>query len=224
MEAIVGVVAGTPIDTQMGIEFLLENEVKSAGYPISKNAKEQSKLQLLSKETLYKEVVKTIEKAKSDGRNIIFLYCNSLSAAIDMEKVSKETNISIVTPFSAYTDFGREYSSLLVLAANGQSCGKIESILEESNNNIKIWSISALPLVEEIETGNLNSVIFKHLNLELILKWAQLNEIEGIILGCTHFSYISKSFREKTTIPILDPAEKMLQKMFEIYGKIFYNS
>lgn len=216
MEFIVGVVAGTPVDTQMGIEFLSENGVKSAGYPISQNAKEQSKLQLLSKETLYKEVIKTIEKAKLDGINIIFLYCNSLSAAVDMEKISKETNIYIVTPFSAYTEFGRDYSSLLILAANGQSCGKIESILEENNDCIKIWSISALPLVEEIETGNLKSVIFKDLNLEFILKWAELNEIEGIILGCTHFPYISKIFREKTTIPILDPAEKMLQKMFEI--------
>ncbi len=217
MEGLVGVIAGTPVDTKMGVDFLSDKDIAAKGYPISKNAKEQSRFQLLSKENLYKEVVKTVEKAKFDGIDIIFVYCNSLSAAVDMERVSRETNIPIVTPFSAYTDFGKEYSSLLVLAANGQSCGKIESVLEESNKHIKVWSISALPLVEEIETGNLDDIIFESLNLELIVQWAQLNKVEGIILGCTHFPYISKPFQEKTRIPILDPAEKMLQKMIEIY-------
>ncbi len=114
-----------------------------------------------------------------------------------MERVSRETNIPIVTPFSAYTDFGKEYSSLLVLAANGQSCGKIESVLEESNKYIKVWSISALPLVEEIETGNLDDIIFESLNLELIVQWAQLNKVEGIILGCTHFHTYQSHFKRK---------------------------
>ncbi|MGO1469174.1 MAG: aspartate/glutamate racemase family protein [Tissierella sp.] len=217
MKKMVGVIAGTPVDTQMGVDFLLENKVKSSGYPISKNAKEQSKLQLLSKESLYKKVVKTIKQAKIEGVKSIFLYCNSLSAAIDIEKISKETDVSIITPFAAYTDFGIDYSSLLVLGANGQSCAKIESILEENNDNIKIWSISALPLVEEIETGKKDSVIFEYLNLDFILKWAESNGIEGIVLGCTHLPYISKLFREETTIPILDPAEKMLEKILEVY-------
>lgn len=219
METMVGIIAGTPVDTKMGVEFLLENKVKSIGYPISPNAKEQSKLQLLSKDLLYKKVVETIEKAKKEGIKIIFVYCNSLSAAVDMEKISKETKIPVITPFSAYIDFARENSSLLVLAANGQACGKIEGILEDNNDNIKIWSISSLPLVEAIETGNLNSEIFKDLHLELILRWGESNKIEGIILGCTHFPYISKVLKEKTKIPILDPAEKMLEKTLEYMKK-----
>ena len=217
MKMMVGVVAGTPVDTKMGVDFLSNNGVESIGYPISKNAKDQSKLQLLSKDILYKEVIELVKKAKVDGINIIFVYCNSLSAAVDMERVSKETDIPIITPFYAYTDFGRAYSSLLVLAANGQSCGKIEGILEASNDNIKIWSLSSLPLVEEIETGDLDINVYLKLNLDIILQWAQLNKIEGIILGCTHFPYISNILKEKTTIPILDPAEKMLEKMLEIY-------
>lgn len=219
MKTIVGVIAGTPVDTEMGVEFLLEKNLKSLGYPISNNAKDQSKLQLLSKEVLYKEVVKTIEKAKLDGIEIIFVYCNSLSAAVDMIKVSKETNIDIITPFYAYTDFAKSYSKLLVLAANGQSCGKIEGILESNNNNIKIWSISSLPLVEEIETGNADIDIYKKMNLDIVLKWAEANGVEAIILGCTHFPYLTKVLREQTMIPILDPAEKMLEKLLEIYKK-----
>lgn len=217
MGNLVGVIAGTPVDTQMGIDFLRGKGIRAIGYPVSKDAKEQSRFQLLSKDKLHKEVVKIVENAKLDEVDIIFVYCNSLSAAVDMKRVSQETSISIVTPFSAYNDFGKEYSSLLVLAANGQSCGKIESILEKSNRDIRVWSISALPLVEEIETGSLDSIIFGNLNLELILQWAELNGIEGIILGCTHFSYISNILHGKTTIPILDPAEKMLDRMMKIW-------
>lgn len=220
MKTIIGLIAGTPVDTEMGVEFLLENKVKSIGYPISQNAKDQSKLQLLSKDVLYKKVVETIEKAKEDGIKIIFVYCNSLSAAVDMEKISNETKLPIITPFYAYADFAKNNSSLLVLAANGQACGKIESILEDNNDNIIIWSLSSLPLVEAIETGDLNSKIFKDLNLELILKWAESNKIGGIILGCTHFPYISKVLSGKTDIPILDPAEKMLEKTLEIYKEM----
>lgn len=217
MGKLVGVIAGTPVDTQMGVDFLIERGIEAKGYPISKDAKEQSRFQLLSKDELHREVVEIVRKAKLHNVDIMFAYCNSLSAAVDMERVSRETDIDIITPFSAYIDFGREYSSLLVLAANGQSCGKIESVLEESNRGVKIWSISALPLVQEIETRDGDSIIFNRLNLELILKWAELNEIEGIVLGCTHFPYMSKSFHGKTTIPILDPAEKMLQKMVDTW-------
>ena len=114
-----------------------------------------------------------------------------------MERVSRETNIPIVTPFSAYTDFGKEYSSHWFWQLTDNLVGKLESVLEESNKHIKVWSISALPLVEEIETGNLDDIIFESLNLELIVQWAQLNKVEGIILGCTHFPYISSHFKRK---------------------------
>jgi len=64
MEGLVGVIAGTPVDTKMGVDFLSDKDIAAKGYPISKNAKEQSRFQLLSKENLYKEVVKIVEKAK----------------------------------------------------------------------------------------------------------------------------------------------------------------
>lgn len=217
MEKLIGVIAGTPVDTEMGVELLEKSGIKSIGYPVSKNPKEQSRLQLLSKEILYKKIVNIIEQSKNEGRNIILVYCNSLSAAVNMKKISKETSIPIITPFHAYMDYGKRYSSLLVLAANGQSTSKIEMILEESNENIKIWSLSALGLVEAIERGGLASRIYEELNLDLIIKWAELNKIEGIILGCTHFPYIKELLEEKTNIKILDPGIDMIGRLVEVY-------
>ena len=46
------VFAGTPRDTQMGIDVLKESGFESLAYPFSKNPEEQTKLQYYSKEEL----------------------------------------------------------------------------------------------------------------------------------------------------------------------------
>lgn len=216
MGKFIGVVAGTPVDTKMGVDILLDREIDCKGYPISQNPKEQSRLQLLSKDKLYDKMIDCAMELKNDGAQAIFLYCNSLSAAIDMIMISQEVQIPIVTPFLAYGDFAKRYSSLLVLGANGQSCSKIETVLEEANSNIKLWSISSLPLVEEIESDKKPEEIFKELGLDLILKWAEANKIEAIVLGCTHFPYIADILKNNTYIDVLDPVDNMIDRLVEL--------
>ena len=215
MSSEIGVIAGTLIDTQMGINFLNSKNVNALGYPISKTPKEQSRLQLLEKEILYKKVVKNVLLAKKQGIRKIFVYCNSLSAAVDMEAVANETNTYIITPFVAYSQIAGVFSRLLVLAANGNSCAKIETVLEKANKDIEVYSISALPLVEKIETGISEGKIYSKLALENILKWAEGINVEGIVLGCTHFPYIINILAKNTQIPIIDPAERMFKILTE---------
>lgn len=211
----VGVIAGTPVDTQMGIDFLISKGLETQGYPISKTPKDQSRLQLLEREVLYEKVVRNILFAKEQGIKKIFVYCNSLSAAVDMDALARETNMHIVTPFVAYSHIGKSFRRLLVIAANGNSCAKIEAVLEKANKEIKVFSISALPLVEEIEKGLPEEVIYEKLALGNILRWAEGLSIQGIVLGCTHFPYIGKILGKKTRIPIIDPAEKMFEMLRE---------
>lgn len=216
MDKFIGVVAGTPVDTKMGLDILLGRGIDCKGYPISENPKEQSRLQLLSKDKLYNKMIDCAKELKDTGAQAIFVYCNSLSAAIDMIMVSQEVRIPIVTPFLAYGDIAKKYSSLLVLGANGQSCSKIETVLEEANPNIKIWSISSLPLVEEIESDKKPEKIFMELGLDLILKWAETNKIDGIVLGCTHFPYIADILKDSTNIDIIDPVDNMINRLVEL--------
>ncbi len=212
----VGVMAGTPIDTQMGVDLLRTNGIEAVGYPLSENPKEQSRLQLLSKDKLHYMVIEKILHAKSIGIEKFFIYCNSLSAAVDMHKVSKETKTFIVTPFMSYKEIAKEYSNLLILGANAQSCSKIEEVLEESNKDITMWSISALPLVEYIEKRNLPIDIYEKIGLGKILQWGELNNFDGIVLGCTHFPYLKEVLMENTNIPIIDPADKMVDRLTSI--------
>lgn len=209
----IGAIAGTPVDTQMGVVYLESRGIRAVGYQTANSPQEQNQLQLFFKDRLHNIVVDIILKAKKEGVNKFFVYCNSLSAAVDMDQVSRETDAFIVTPFTVYKDIAKEYSKLLILAANGQSCAKIETILVEVNKDLSMWSISALPLVKEIENGKPEKEIFNKLDLGKLLIWAEVNNFDGIILGCTHFPYIKNVLLENTDIPIIDPAEKMLERL-----------
>lgn len=209
----IGVIAGTPVDTQMGVDFLAGKGIEGVGYQTAASPQEQHELQLLVKDKLHKIVVEIILEAKEEGIEKFFLYCNSLSSAVDMDRVSRETEAFIVTPFTVYRGMANNYSKLLILAANGQSCAKIETILLEANRELKMWSISALPLVKEIEDKNSDDEIFSKLALDKLLSWAQMNSFDGILLGCTHFPYMKDILEKHTEIPIIDPAEMMVESL-----------
>ena len=207
MYEMIGVIAGTPVDTQMGVDFLESKGLIARGYQTANSPQAQHQLQLFHKDELHNILVQIIKEAHSKAIN------NSLSAAVDMDKLSKETDAFIVTPFSAYKELAKDYSKVLTLAANAQSCAKIESILLEANNDIKMWSISALPLVVEIENKNPKEEIFNRLALDKLLDWAEDIDIDGILLGCTHFPYIIDELSASTRISIIDPADKMLESL-----------
>lgn len=86
----VGVFAGTKIDTQMGVDLLEKKNIKTLSFPLSKNPKEQSKLQYYSKEKLEELFYQKVLEGKNKGMEKIFIYCNSLSAAIDYKKIEEK--------------------------------------------------------------------------------------------------------------------------------------
>ena len=98
----IAVIAGTPIDTLMGAEFLKSKGLETEEFPVSENPVEQTKFQSMPQETKELEMKKIIKTIKSKGIEKILVYCNSLSSAVDMEKLSKEEEIVIVTPMDAY--------------------------------------------------------------------------------------------------------------------------
>ena len=91
--------AGTPIDTNMGAVLLEKNgfsEDEIIKIPISENPVKQTIFQ--TSETEYKEKIinSHIDNIKNEDCNVLFVYCNSLSGAVDFEKLGKKNNIKIV--------------------------------------------------------------------------------------------------------------------------------
>ena len=52
----VAVIAGTPVDTKMGVDFLTAKGVEAFGYPVAQSAQEQVVMQVGSQEELEETV------------------------------------------------------------------------------------------------------------------------------------------------------------------------
>lgn len=209
----VGVIAGTPVDTQMGVDFLTGKGVNTLGYPVSSCPEEQSKCQILSPTELASKIRDIIKKAKGEGINIIVIYCNSLSAAVDMDKLSIEEDIKIITPLKVYKKIAYKYKNLGVLAANNQSTSGIERVIQSVNSNCNVIGIGILPLVIAIEKSMSSEEIVESFGLKNVIEFYNSMKVDSIILGCTHFPYICEALKKYTSIPIIDPAELMYEML-----------
>lgn len=210
----IGVFAGTCADTKMGEEILKSRGFDTISYPISKNPKDQSLLQYYSREELTNIVEEKIKDAKVKGAEKIFIYCNSLSASIDIEDLSFRQAIQIITPLDFYKDLDRKYKKIIILSANSKSAHEIDKILSEKQFRDTI-SLGFLKLVEEIEKKTPPQEIVDKLNLRELFDFfnGMEDKADGIILACTHFPYMKELFKSLTDIEILDPAEDMIKRI-----------
>ena len=212
----VAVIAGTPVDTKMGVDFLASKGISASGYPVSSTPEEQSALQILSPLKLEEEVRNILKKIKGLGIDTAMVYCNSMSAAVDMDRLSVEEKINIITPFTAYRKIAARYSLVGLMAANNQSAAGIEKVLQNENPECDVFGLGALPLVIEIEKGTAPEKIVEKFSLKSIMEFFGANRVEAIILGCTHFPYLHKELEKLTDITIIDPAELMYKSILDL--------
>ena len=211
----IAVIAGTPIDTLMGAEFLKSKGLETEEFPVSENPVEQTKFQSMQQETKELEMKKIIKTIKSKGIEKILVYCNSLSSAVDMEKLSKEEEIVIVTPMDAYKKIAVNYNSVGVFAANNQGLAGIERTIVEKNKNCNVIGIGILPVVLDVEAKKEAKNIIADNHLDLAVEFFEENKVEAIILGCTHFPYFEKELKKCTKLEIINPSETMHKIMVE---------
>lgn len=167
----IAVMAGTPVDTQMGIELLKALPVETFFAPVSKNPNEQTFFQTLPYAEKYQRVKQQLLALKAQGAEQVFVYCNSLSGAIDFDELAQAIALPILTPFHAYHKLAAQYHKLGVLAANAQGAAGIERELVQTN---------------------------------------PANQVEAILIGCTHFPYFLADYQKQTAIPCIDPADILL--------------
>lgn len=209
----VAIMAGTPIDTEMGATLVRARGIETISYPISKTPEEQNEMQFLSREELFFLVCQKTEEAKRNGAAILFIYCNSLSSAIDVDSLRKITGIPIITPFDSYEEIAKRHSDIILLTANSIASNKVEKTLKRSNPKVEVLSIGYLKLVDYIERYQEKSqIITSGALFELFHFFNSLPENKNriILLACTHFPSIKEELQGLSHYPILDPADTML--------------
>ncbi|NLD17576.1 MAG: aspartate/glutamate racemase family protein [Tissierellia bacterium] len=214
----VGVFAGTKVDTQMGVELLQSRGFETLSYPMAATPQEQTNLQYFSKTELENLFEENARDAINKGAEKIFIYCNSLSAAIDYEKIEKNIGVPVITPLETYKKLPKDVRNVGIIAANGISAYRIDSIITQHNLDVNTISIGNLSIVESIEEGTAPEEIIRLLNLEGMIKYLEgisdpRYKVDSILLGCTHFPYLKTEIEKITNLNIIDPTEEMVGKL-----------
>ncbi|MCF6764346.1 aspartate/glutamate racemase family protein [Thiotrichales bacterium 19S3-7] len=212
------VVAGTKVDADMGVNLLKTYDFNSIACPISESPYQQTQLQnnpALLFDVVLEKIHLVLHQYKLN-QAIIFIYCNSLSIAIDLKKLSQILKLSIISPLDGYLDKIKGLNHIGLLAANTQSAGRIEQFLYKQSASLKyVNGIGCLDLVDDIENNlSCETLIFKH-GLILQLEIMAQKGAESVILGCTHFSYFHLQLEKmlidsQVTIELIEPSLEML--------------
>lgn len=209
----IAVLAGTPVDTQMGVHVLAEAGAQGVPFPISANPREQTAFQISSPGDKHRTVLAVLQKAQAEGCQKAFVYCNSLSASVDFPVLAWETGMRIVTPLEVYRALAPRYRSLAFIAANAQGLSGIERVLLEANPTLDTLSAAMLPVVLSIEAALPPEELVERHHLAELANWFANCGMKALVLGCTHFPYFKEALAARTSLPLIDPASEMLARL-----------
>ena len=223
MNGPIAVLAGTPVDTRMGVAYLEERGLPGVPFPLSRGPREQTAFQHAPAADKRRQALAVLRGAMAQGCRRAFVYCNSLSAAVDFPGLAEETGMRIVTPLDVYRRLALRYRALGVIAANAQGLSGIEKVLLEANPALDLLGACALPVVLAVEAGMPPEDLVERHRLAALAAWKNgVGELlaplwfadggmEALVLGCTHFPYFKEALAARTGLPLVDPAEEMLR-------------
>lgn len=211
MQTPVAVLAGTPVDTQMGAAFVLQAGLTACLFPLAADPRSQTAFQISSQAEKLQAVRDVLAQAQTQGCRRVFVYCNSLSSSVDFSTLACETGLRIVTPLDVYRHLAPSYRRLGLIAANAQGLAGIERTLLTANPELDLLGACLLPVVLSIEAGLPPRELVKQHRLGELAEWYRTCGMEALILGCTHFPYFKDALTEQTSLPLIDPAQEMIR-------------
>ena len=103
----IAVIAGTPVDTQMGVDLLRRKGAGALGFPVSRTPEEQTAFQVGSQSAREAALGALLDEIRARGMERVLLYCNSLSATIDAHALAEARGLRIWTPMDVYGEIAR---------------------------------------------------------------------------------------------------------------------
>ena len=211
----IAVLAGTPVDTRMGVECLAKAGLTGLAFPLASDPRRQTAFQISSQAEKTAAVLAVLEQARAQGCQKAFVYCNSLSSSVDFTPLAAETGMDIVTPLDIYRELTPRYRRLGLIAANAQGLAGIERTLLAADPKLDLLGACMLPAVLSIEAREPPEALVERHRLPELAEWFRLCGMEALVLGCTHFPYFKDALAKRTSLPLIDPAEEMVRRIME---------
>lgn len=207
----IAVIAGTPVDTQMGVDLLKSRGAEGVGFPVSRTPEEQTAFQVGSQSAREEAVGAILDRIRARGMDRVLLYCNSLSATIDAHALGAARGLRVRTPMDVYGEIARSRRRVGVLAANCQGAAGVERAMVNAAPEVLVFGAANLRLVLGVEAGTPPETLVEDCGLETLLRFFEQNGAEAVVLGCTHFPYVKEALQRRTSLPVLDPAERLAE-------------
>lgn len=209
----IAVLAGTPVDTRMGVDVLAGAGLTGLPFPLAEDPRQQTAFQISTAAEKQAKVLSVLQAAMDRGCRNTFVYCNSLSSAVDFVPLAEETGMWIVTPLEVYRSLAGQCRRLGFIAANAQGLAGIERTLYTANPDLELLGVCLLPAVLSIEAGMDPAELVAHHRLAELAAWFEQCGMEALLLGCTHFPYFKAALSRRTSLPLIDPAEEMVRRI-----------
>lgn len=222
----VAVLAGTPVDTRMGVDYIEKKNSETEGLrllplylPVAESCDAQIRFQYSDDDGIRAVMDNIFDQAIAEGVEDFFIYCNSLSGAFEFDTYAvrksfdTDADVRVYTPLQVYRQLGQKYGRLGVMAANNLSAHGIEDALMSSNPDIYVIGTGNMAIVSAIEEGLAPAEIVKECGLEDMVKYMEACGAEAIVLGCTHFPYFREELAKLTALPLIDPADGMFEAL-----------
>jgi glutamate racemase len=157
------------------------------------------------------------------GAGIIVVACNTASAAAlyplreEFQGIPFVGMEPAVKPAAEKTHSGK----VGVLATPATFQGKLyNSVVERFAKNVKIYQNTCSGLVQEIEKGNFSGIETRNI-LENALYPMLENEIDSIVLGCTHYPFVIPLIKEIVgpDVTVIDPGPAVAKQTMRILSK-----
>lgn len=219
MRAKIGIIADTVTDTKMGKDFFESKGYKVVMCPVKENSLECVRFFQQPPEERNTYISALVSEIKTKGVKVVVVYANSICEYVDIDKLCAENGMIAITPFHAYKKLGKIYQKPCVWAATIGALSGIENRLTESNHNIEVCGFYNLSVAVQIETGLSPSQIINKNGLKELAVFSEKAGCDCIILGCTHFPYFMDELHPYTSIPIIDPADIMLDILYKTIEK-----
>lgn len=211
----IAVIAGTPVDTRMGVDLIKGRGGEAQGFPVSQTPEEQTAFQVGSQSAREEAVGAILDRIKDRGMDRVLVYCNSLSATIDARALAGDRGLRIWTPMDVYGEIARQYRRVGVLTANSQGAAGVERAMVNASPGTLVFGAADLRLVLGVEAGTPPEELVDGCGLGHLLRFFEGNGAEAVVLGCTHFPYVKEALQKRTSLPILDPAERLAELVLE---------
>lgn len=158
-------------------------------------------------EELYNCVEKIIDYLKEKKVDIIIIACGTVSANL-YDRLKKEIDIPIYSVISELPKYIEEkkYKKTLVMATNRT----INSHVFKNSLNTEVIEVACPKLVPIIESGN-----YEELDDALDLYLKDIDKVDSIVFGCTHYPLIKDYIRKKVGegIDLIDIGEVLAKNI-----------